>query len=81
MNKNTKILLGLGAVAAVGYFIWKNNSPKANATGRGDFNTEAWQKECTSCYTMVQDLGNGDFVYTCKNGNHATKIKNGVKKC
>lgn len=34
MKKNTKILLGLGAVAAVGYFVWKNNQgTKANATG------------------------------------------------
>jgi hypothetical protein len=25
MNKQTQILIGIGAVAVVGYFIWKNN--------------------------------------------------------
>jgi hypothetical protein len=40
MTKNQKMLLGLGAVAVVGYFIYQNNKPKGfagekmNATGR-----------------------------------------------
>ena len=35
MNKNTQILLGVGALAVIGYFIYKNNKPaKANAIGR-----------------------------------------------
>jgi hypothetical protein len=35
MDKNTKILLGVGAVALIGYFIYKNNTTtKANATGK-----------------------------------------------
>ena len=37
MNTKTKILLGVGALAVVGYFVWKNNQSKdifANATGR-----------------------------------------------
>ena len=39
MDKNTKMLLGLGAVAVVGYLIYQNNKPKgfANASGRGIF--------------------------------------------
>jgi hypothetical protein len=28
MNKETQILLGVGALALVGYFVWKNNQPK-----------------------------------------------------
>jgi len=38
MQKRTKILLGVGALAVVGYLVWKNNQPKdifASATGRG----------------------------------------------
>jgi hypothetical protein len=34
MNKKTKILLGVGALAVVAYLVYKNNKPKANATGR-----------------------------------------------
>jgi hypothetical protein len=37
IDKKTKILLGVGALAVAGYFIWKNNQPKdifANASGR-----------------------------------------------
>jgi hypothetical protein len=37
MQKKTKILLGVGALAVAGYFIWKNNQSKdifANASGR-----------------------------------------------
>ena len=42
MTKNQKMLLGLGAVAVVGYFIYQNNKPKGfagkmNATGKGMF--------------------------------------------
>jgi len=39
MDKNTKMLLGVGAVAVVGYLIYQNNKPKgfANASGRGIF--------------------------------------------
>jgi hypothetical protein len=33
MDKNTKMLLGVGAVAVIGYLVWKNNQPKANLTG------------------------------------------------
>ena len=35
MNKQTKMLLGLAAVAGVGYYIWKKNKPdtKANLLG------------------------------------------------
>ncbi len=35
MNKQTKMLLGIGAVAVVGYLIWKQGQkPKASAVGR-----------------------------------------------
>jgi len=34
MNKKTQILLGVGILTVVGYFVWKNNqSEKKNATG------------------------------------------------
>ena len=43
MTKNQKMLLGLGAVAVVGYLVYQNNKPKGfagekmNASGRGMF--------------------------------------------
>ena len=89
MNKNTKILLGVGALAVVGYFVYKNNKPKANASGNPkvisggmSMPSNAWQDSCTKCYTSKLVLDNGDVVYTCQNGNHATKLKNDtVKAC
>ena len=34
MTKQTKMILGVGAVALVGYFVWKGMKPKtANASG------------------------------------------------
>jgi hypothetical protein len=37
LNKNTQILLGVGALAVVGYFVYQNNKSdkKANASGEG----------------------------------------------
>ena len=36
MTKQTKMLVGVGVLAAVGYFVWKSQKPKttANASGR-----------------------------------------------
>jgi hypothetical protein len=33
MKKSTKIMLGVGALAVVGYFIYKNNQDKKTSTG------------------------------------------------
>lgn len=33
MNKQTKMLLGLGVVGVAAYFIWKSQQPKANQIG------------------------------------------------
>jgi hypothetical protein len=33
MKKSTKIMLGLGALAVVGYFIYKNNQDDKKSTG------------------------------------------------
>lgn len=36
MTKQTKMILGVGAVALVGYFVWKGMKPKTtNASGSG----------------------------------------------
>ena len=34
MKKSTKIMLGVGALAVVGYFIYKNNQDKKTSTGQ-----------------------------------------------
>jgi hypothetical protein len=35
MNKETQILLGVGALALVGYLVWKNNQPKKKGAFTG----------------------------------------------
>jgi hypothetical protein len=35
MNKKTQILLGVGALALVGYFVWKNNQPNKKGAFTG----------------------------------------------
>jgi hypothetical protein len=56
MTKNQKMLLGLGAVAVVGYFVYQNNKPKGfagekmNASGRGVFGRptlDTLERPCT----------------------------------
>lgn len=56
MKKNTKILLGVGALAVVGYFVYKNNKPKANASGRcsGRGQKEIILKDDSGTYSVCQ---------------------------
>lgn len=55
MDKNTKILLGVGAVAVIGYFIYKNNNtPKANAIGKS---TKASELMTSMGVSMGGDMG------------------------
>jgi hypothetical protein len=54
MTKSTKIILGVTALAVVGYFIWEqtnkdkvNDSKKQNASGKADY-------RCPKGYTYNQ---------------------------
>jgi len=45
MNKNTKMIVGVGALAIVGYLVWKQMSPKAafaNLTAPGGRCPAGW---------------------------------------
>ena len=59
MKKNTQILLAVGALAVVGYFVYKNNKPKkANAIGSKSKNypCEIGEEKTTNSggYTICQ---------------------------
>ncbi len=82
MTKQTKMLLGVGAVALAGYLIWKQSQkPKtfANLTARtrsgsstlmADSEALAPQPRC-NCHTSVETTPSGIVVYKCKNGNES----------
>ena len=57
MTKQTKMILGVGAVALVGYFVWKGMKPKTtNASGSG---CKVCDKACakySSTRTWIQRL-------------------------
>ena len=62
MQKRTKILLGVGALAIAGYFIWKNNQPKdifANASGKSLNPTLATLERSPGCpcHATASDQG------------------------
>lgn len=61
MNKQTKMILGVAALGAVGYYFWNKSktSPKANAVGR------SYQGSPCRCHTSSS---NG--VYFCGDGSH-----------
>ena len=64
MTKNQKMLLGVGAVAVVGYLIYQNNKPKgfANAVGRptimgGISNSTTAKPRTTKCEKYTGETG------------------------
>jgi hypothetical protein len=49
MDKKTKMLLGLGAVAVIGYLVYQNNKPKNMANLLSDYG-------CPKGWTLSKDL-------------------------
>jgi len=77
MDKKTKILLGVGALAVVGYLVWKNNQPAktANATGRkGTLSSMLTldTKEICGCDCGYNEKNK---EYLCRDGQHANSSK------
>ena len=72
MKKNTKILLGVGAVAVLGYYVWKQNQkPKIFASAVGDVGSD-YQSCKASCK-------NAQSIYNCvtncmKKKGHGARI-------
>jgi hypothetical protein len=72
MQKNTKILLGVGALAVAGYFIWKNNQPKdifRNATASKD--PVPYDKRPCPCKKLVASANGTDLCasgHICRKG-------------
>ena len=59
MDKKTKMLLGVGAVAVVGYLVWKNNQPKANLiSSRCPMGMSLIDGRCVSNSTINKNMAN-----------------------
>ena len=67
MDKQTKMLLGVGALAVVGYFIWKSTQKKsfANLTGLGTFTITC--KDGSTFYQYKRGLDLRLATSTCSN--------------
>jgi hypothetical protein len=61
MKKNTQILLGVGVLAVIGYFVYKNNTPAKT--------TASFQGKCRrgESETIVSD-GKGSSLRVCQHG-------------
>lgn len=57
MNKQTKLILGVGVVGVAAYLIWKSQQPKANATGCSSCNKSNASGIGTLTYNQMEDLG------------------------
>ena len=91
MKKQTKILLGLGLVAATGYYIWNKNknanSTKVNASGV-EITGSNYQDQPCKCHTSTKsyessysDTGESHIVkyYICGDNKHFSDTSKG--KC
>ena len=70
MNKNTKMILGVGALAIVGYLVYKQMKPKpasfANATGMTTLKNAVPRGECARARSATPAAQiNGRDVYEC----------------
>lgn len=66
MNKNTQIILGVGALAVVGYLVMKNNNKKANASGIFANETSLPTKKLGRGFAC--DIGSKQSIVTAKDG-------------
>ena len=75
MTKNVKMLLGVALVGGVGYYFWKKSqesAPKANFKNFKD-------GPC-NCHTAVDTI-DGENIYICGSGQHASKVPSTNGKC
>ena len=80
MNKNTKILVGVGLLAVVGYLVWDSNKDKkVNATGRqllttrGGTNKDSGNRYCSK-NEIEQIAPDGGKTYVFCNGKQLMTI-------
>ena len=69
MNKQTKMLLGLAAVAGVGYYIWQKNKPATKANVAGVNNMECKNPYSGSGGCWKGSVNKAGGYEQCKNGS------------
>ena len=82
MNKNTKMILGVGAVAIVGYLIWKQMPKKnfANLRGGGGGLELMEVANCAAGYQEKYTDSTGQEMYICCDPRYKSKSAKD-KKC
>ena len=74
MNKNTQMLLGLGAIAVVGYLVYQQmNKPKGFMNLTASLNS-AFTVTCTDGYKFRIE-GNSNIPFNCNNHGAIKSIK------
>jgi len=73
MNKNTKMILGVGAVAIVGYLVYKQMSkPKAGFANFGSISLSPSANKCCGHKDKRANAGSpSGYTFTCCNGQDA----------
>jgi hypothetical protein len=70
MKKSTKIMLGLGALAVVGYFIYKNNQDDKKSTG---VQTATGKRGVTCGRNQVKTVTRDGYTY-CQSGSDVPTV-------
>jgi hypothetical protein len=76
MDKNTKMLLGVGVLAVAGYLVYKQmNQPKNMANASGRMSKYAYPKGTYHCYKIgTRTLVNGSNADPCR-GNGMSSVE------
>lgn len=97
MNKQTKLILGVGVVGVAAYLVWKSQQPKANQTG-GVSQVPSCEQQCkeavnagtasnyNSCLSLCKEktaatLNMPRYINTPRQFCPAGQIKNSDGKC
>jgi hypothetical protein len=74
MNKNTKMILGVGAIAIVGYLVWKQmSSPKAGFANLTASLSNQLGCPCKNPPTETVTTSTGTILYHCPGGQYCEK--------
>jgi hypothetical protein len=83
MTKNTKMLLGVGAVAVVGYWLWKKQSTTTSWTGSSNYPPAPRLRYASGTSKLASDFGCNQKMKptSCVSPCYSEKIGMGQSRC